>query len=134
MLPDADGRQMQPKDGARVAASDAIDELALLVQKMDDIRGTGWLEIHDEFHNAIFRLSGLPLLREWLPMLRDRMRPYRLIHLYDMKQRKEAQDDHHEYIAAFRKCDESDIAGIVRRHLKSSAIIGGYADPPSSTP
>lgn len=108
----------------------ALDDLAQLVRDMDAPRGE-WLDLHDRFHKAIYELSELPLLRDWLTLLRDRMRPYRLIHLYNLDQRAEAQAEHHLYIDAFRRRDDELLRTIIPRHLMRSAIIGGYAETDS---
>jgi DNA-binding GntR family transcriptional regulator len=118
-------------EAMRTASIEAIDELGSLVRAMDT-PSDDWLEIHDRFHNGIYGLSGMPLLAQWAALLRDRMRPYRLIHLLNVEQRALAQQDHHELVAAFRRRDAQKVSEIIPRHLLRSAIVGGYA-PVSET-
>jgi DNA-binding GntR family transcriptional regulator len=107
------------------ATPEALAELETVLESMDE-KPAEWIPLHDRFHTSIHRLSGLPLLCEWLAMLRDRMRPYILIYLNDNEQRAIAQAEHHQYVDGLRRRDAALLQSLVPRHLARSAQVGGF--------
>ncbi|MGH7715822.1 MAG: GntR family transcriptional regulator, partial [Vulcanimicrobiaceae bacterium] len=87
----------------RVTPQELLD-LESILKSMDKHRDE-WIPLHDQFHTSIHQYSGLPLLCDWLALLRDRMRPYILLYLNDPKQRAIAQREHHQYVDGLRRRD-----------------------------
>lgn len=111
--------------------NEQLQHLENILRIMDE-NSDQWIARHDEFHTSIHRFSGLPLLCDWLAMLRDRMRPYILLYLNDTRQRAVAQREHRKYVQGLRSRDGNLFQTLIPRHLARSAQIGGFSHVPST--
>jgi DNA-binding GntR family transcriptional regulator len=110
-------------EAMRAARPQDIADLTAILRQMD-ASSDDYVRLHDDFHTAIHRLSGLPLLCEWLAMLRARARPYILLYLHDVEKRKTAQADHYAYVDALRRKDTAGLQRLITLHLARSSQVG----------
>lgn len=107
---------------AERARPDELDELAKLVEDMDDAvaqqRHTDWAQLNRQFHRMISELTGLPMLAEMTERVLarwERIRRYFfsgvLVHRID-----QAQEEHREIIAAMRVADLARVETAIRQH------------------
>jgi DNA-binding GntR family transcriptional regulator len=125
--------------GTRAAALRAtpvqLDQIGVLVDKMDeavsDERPQRWGDLNTEFHLAISRAAGMPILLEMTQRaldLWDRLRRYYFKGVL-VRRAREAQGDHHVMLQQMRARDLAALEKTVRQHNQNAlAAYTAYLD------
>src|SRR5918993_3353660 len=125
--------------GTRAAALRAtpvqLDQIGVLVDKMDesvsDERPQRWGDLNTEFHLAISRAAGMPILLEMTQRaldLWDRLRRYYFKGVL-VRRAREAQGDHHLMLQQMRARDLAALEKTVRQHNQNAlAAYTAYLD------
>jgi DNA-binding GntR family transcriptional regulator len=82
-----------------------------------------WHALHEQFHNQLYALSGLPRLSQFVAVLRGQMRPYAQLYLNDAAHMRETHAEHFEIVAAARAGSVARLNKLVKEHLKRPARI-----------
>lgn len=125
--------------GTRAAALRAtpvqLDQIGVLVDKMDDAvsdeRPQRWGDLNTEFHLAISRAAGMPILLEMTQRaldLWDRLRRYYFKGVL-VRRAREAQGDHRLMLQQMRARDLAALEKTVRQHNQNAlAAYTAYLD------
>ena len=115
---------------ARAAAATATDtdlaELERLVLEMDRAlagdRQSRWAELNSQFHLAISRLSGMPMLHEMLQRALDHWDRVRRFFFDDVVTRRadQAQREHHQLLALMKARDLENLEQVMRTHNRGA--------------
>ena len=118
---------------AAVAASaEDIVELEALVKRMDRALANGrpgaWAELNTEFHLAISRLSGMPMVDQMLRRALDHWDRVRRFFFNGVFTRRaeSAQREHHRILAQLRSADVDGIEATLRAHNRQA--LRAYLD------
>lgn len=116
---------------ACVCMSEAeLDELAALVAAMDNAVDDPetWSQLNRQFHLMICRFAQVQLIERMLEMVLDHWERLRLQYVSDVLQPRipEAQRDHRDIIAAFRRRVPDDVEHLLRSH--NQRALAAYID------
>jgi DNA-binding GntR family transcriptional regulator len=107
-----------------------LAELEALVQAMDDALKDPdtWSQLNRQFHLMICRFAQVQLIERMLEMVLDHWERLRLHYVSAVLQPRipEAQQDHREMIAAFRRRDPEEVESLLRSH--NQRALAAYID------
>jgi len=111
--------------GARAEPPD-LDALEEMVHGMDRALASGaheqWADLNTRFHAAISRLTGMPMLQEMMERVLDRWDRVRRFFFSGVLVHRahQAQQEHHQLLAAMRARDWDGLEAIIRAHNRGA--------------
>ncbi|MCS6828749.1 MAG: GntR family transcriptional regulator [Caldilinea sp.] len=117
--------------GRRACMTEAeLEELDALVQAMDAAIDdpNAWSQLNRQFHLMICRFAQVQLIERMLEMVLDHWERLRLHYVSAVLQPRipEAQQDHREIIAAFRRRNPEEVERLLRSH--NQRALAAYID------
>ena len=118
-----------------------LNDLAGIVDQMDDLAAhqdhAEWADMNRQFHRAIGKLPGLPLLAEMTDRALERWNRVRRFYFSGVLVHRvgQAQQEHHEMIDAMRAADLPRLEAAVRQHNRRAfAAYMTYLDHAPDAP
>jgi DNA-binding GntR family transcriptional regulator len=118
-----------------------LNDLAAIVDQMDDRAArqehAEWADMNRQFHRAIAKLPGLPLLAEMTDRALERWNRVRRFYFSGVLVHRveQAQQEHHEIINAMRAADLPRLEAAVRQHNRRAfAAYMTYLDHVADAP
>jgi DNA-binding GntR family transcriptional regulator len=115
---------------ARAAATTAADEdfaeledlVAAMDRALEEDRQSSWAELNSQFHLAISRLSGMPMLHEMLQRALDHWDRVRRFFFNNVFTRRAdlAQREHHQLLALMKARDLDGLEEVMRTHNRGA--------------
>ena len=97
---------------------DVLGELDNLVLQMDqDVDHRAWMRLNDQFHDALYRLSGREFITSLIRQLRQQVERYFWAGGHGVRRNRPANAEHHRILDACRAGDVTRAQDELRRHL-----------------
>jgi DNA-binding GntR family transcriptional regulator len=122
------------KAALRMTAAD-LDELASDLQRMERVKSSPkrWLEMHDAFHDRIYKAANMPRLLSEIRQIRQSIHPYLLMYINFHKSPEISGQEHSSLLSVLRTRDGKLAAQALALHVRRGAaqlvyaIVGGRA-------
>jgi DNA-binding GntR family transcriptional regulator len=114
------------RSAAQRASGGDLDALGEIVHAMDGALAAGmteqWADMNNDFHAAIARLTGMPMLQEMMERALDRWDRVRRYYFSGVlvHRAEQAQQEHHALLDAMKKRDLAGLESLVRQHNQSA--------------
>lgn len=113
--------------------ADILDELERLLDRMERAGQSGasdWVLRHQEFHAAIYGLSGRPKLIRQINQLHVAIEPYMRIWFDYVEKPLSAREEHETLITALRSGDPRHAEIIMQQHIgETPTLLENFASP-----
>ena len=97
---------------------DILTELDELVSQLDqDVDHLTWMRLNDQFHDALYRLSGKEFTNSLIRQLRQQVERYFWAGGHGVRRNRPANAEHHRILDACRAGDVTRAQDELRRHL-----------------
>lgn len=105
---------------------EVLAQLEDLVAQMDqDVDHLTWMRLNDQFHDALYRLSGKEFTNSLIRQLRQQVERYFWAGGHGVRRNRPANAEHHRILDACRAGDAARARDELRRHL--SATLAGLS-------
>lgn len=111
---------MAARHVARKISAAEVDELAVLLERVQASQGEEWVRLNREFHTRMYDISGKAQLSALIASLSARADVYVRMLAGSMRRRMSADVEHTDIVDALRAHDEEAAATAVIEHLRST--------------